>query len=391
MARTFEPEVLKVCPEQQEIPLDEMDLDPRFRLIMREIEHIDNDSGLWSVSSSKPTPQVVPNTQAKEGRSLSGYAPSPSGRWLVLYFVDEGETERSIWLSSLDGQEQQKLLVLDLGKRPDFVTDDEMIVVDVPLEKQLTGERRWYDFVPLVRINPFTGVAKELPALPDGAIYDFYFINKNHRYAVYHLHDKPSEGYFLYNYTESSSTPVFQWLQKIEGWHYLEPGVSQRGNGLFAVMVDRSYGFDMAVDLSFDQIFRQATYEEIMQAIFLPGGDSVDITTLTYEDATKTSFPVIRTGADIYEPQTLYMFDYQEMILKDYCLNVIASGSMSISPDERFLATTLYYVSDQVSGAGIRDFVPKEAIILDTKTGHYARFDGFESGGWGIVEGEGFP
>jgi hypothetical protein len=384
----LEPEVVRVCPEQQEVLLGDLDLDPRLRLFVRELEPKKDASGAWFVSTSSPTPQVVPNTQEKEGWKLSGYGPSPSGQWLVLYFVGEGGTQNSIWLSSLDGSEQWKVITLDIGKWDYFITDDEMIVIDIPEEKQAMGKQRWDDYVPLFSINPFTGVKKTFPALPDGAVYDFYFAHENQSYAVYHLKGRSIEPYYLYNYTESSSTPVFQWLRSYEGWHYLNPGVGQRRNGLFVTTLDRSYGFDMAIDLSFEEISQCATYNDIMKPIFLPGGDSIDITTSTYVRATKNAFPVIRTIADVDEPHSLYMFDYSKNVLKDYCLRVISSGFISFSQDERFLATTLYYASENVSEEGTRDLVPEETMILDTETGHYARIKGFESAGWGMAGGD---
>jgi hypothetical protein len=382
----YEPQVVEICPDQQEAPLDKLDLDTRYRLIVKNIDET-TDTAALILSVSQSTPREVPNTKSKEGEILYWYSPSPSGEWLIIGYRDETKMQVPIWYSSLDGAKQWKVTTLDIRALPKFISDEEMIVIGVPPEKQSLGEWPWEEYTPLASINSFTGELKELPAfLPKNGIFDFYFSHEGHAYSVYHLEGGLFEDYFLYDYEDATSTPIFQWLLNIEGWHYLDPGIVLRDNGLFTTTVDRSYGFDMAVDLSFDKVFLQSDYNEIMKAIILPGGDSIDLTTLVYREITGEAFPVYRTGPDIYKPRPLYMFDYKTLILKNYCLesafNTGISGSILMSKDGRFLSTTLYDVSDSIP----QKFVPKSMLVLDTETGHFARIEGFEIIGWGIEE-----
>ena len=83
-------------------------------------------------------------------------------------------------------------------------------------------------------------------------------------------------------------------------------------------------------------------------------------------------------------PAPLYMFDYQQMVLKDYCLPVLFSGRMFISPDDRFLSVTVGRIDDDQGN-------PKEVIVIDTITGHYAVINGYTSNGWIIMNSGSTP
>ena len=382
----YEPQVIKVCPDQQETTFEKLDLDPSYRLIVDRIGGAQG-SAVMMLSASEPITQEVPNAKSKEGKILYWYGPSPSDEWLIIGYRDEGETQVSIWYSSLDGEKQWEVATLDTRALPRFISDEELTVIGVPADKQYLGRWPWEEYTPLESINPFTGESKELPVfLPRKGIFDFYFSHEGRAYAVYYLDGGPFEDYYLYDYEEATSSPVFQWLLNIEGWHYLNPGIVVRDNDLFTITLDRSYGFDMAFDLSFDKIFQQKSYNEIMKAVVLPGGDSIDITTLVFKEVTGESFPVYRTGSENYKPRPLYMFDYKNLILKDYCLesalDEVISGRISISKDGRLLSTTLYDVTEGV----VQDLVPKAVLVLDTETGHFSRILGFESIGWAIDE-----
>jgi hypothetical protein len=384
------PQVVKVCPEQQEVPITELGLDPRFRLLISAVQNkggteaVDNlsKSEALMISGSDPTPQVIPIVNQKDGWKLSGYRTSPSGKWLILYYMDDKETQESIWLSSFDSRRQLKVATIEIGKQDQWISDEEMIITGVPNEERYAGKGiTWDADIPLADINPFTGETRELAAIPDQAIFDFYFTQASHSYAIYHTTASYGFEYFLFNYEDNTSTRVFQWLSRIEGWHYLNPGVYRRNNGLFLTILNSSYGFDLAIDLDMNEIRQDKTHNEVMKAIILPGGDDESLISMTYPDLTTGAFPVSRISTGVIKPVPFYVFDFQKGLLKDYCLELNFSGIMSISPNDRFVALNLYTVSgDKIN------HVDTGLIVLDMETGHFARIDAFESDGWGIVE-----
>ena len=380
----LEPEAARSCPVQQEVPLEQLDMDPRFRLLLRRTGNAQS----WEpmiVSSAEPTPRSIPNTGTREGWPLSGFAPSPGGGWLELDYADPTGGQRSSWLSSFDGVDQWKVITLDMGSFPVAISDEEWVVVGIPEQDRLEGNLNWTELVPLASIDPLTGDTTQLADLPDEAIFDFYFAREGGSYAVYHTFSDPAYRFYLFSYSEGRSIPAFQWLVGLQGWHSGIPRVYARANGLFATSVYRTYGLDLAADLRFDDILEQVPYSRTMRAIALPGGDSAEITTLTFDNSTSTSMVLVRYGRLSSEPELLFVLDYEAMSLTEYCLDFALSDSISMSPDGRLLATTI----GRFSGEDDLSFEPTAALVLDTVSGHYSRIEGYSSIGWGIVDAAG--
>lgn len=375
----FQPEIKKICPKNPEVSFQALDINPAYSLVVQKLGN--NDLGV--ISKSSPSFKPIPNAAPKNVWNLYFFEPGPTKKQLVLRYSDNQDTKSSIWISTIDGSKQQHVITIDKSQTVEFVSDEEIIIVGVPEKKikEYTGQVNYEDRVPLKSINIMTGVSNTLTPLPDQAIYVFYFTKENHSYAVYKV-KIPSNGefaYFLYDYTDDTTTPVFQWLNGIEGWHYLNAGVVRRGNGLFATMLDRAYGFDYAIDLPFEQIFEPKSYDEMMKGVALPGGYNENLLTVYDYYSTEGAFMVSRFKGDDRDQRPFYIFDYQKKILKDYCLTLYNPGEFSVSPDQRFMVMIKF---EPAKINGIQDLKRTGILVVDIQTGQFASLDGYSEGHW---------
>lgn len=384
---SIEPEVARVCPPQAQVPFGELGIDPAYRLIIRGVDDAGRPQAMV-MSGSDTTPLSIPGTEMQEGWHLSGFGPSPSGRWLQLDYANPALTQYSIWYSSLDGLEQWRVLVLEAGSYTISVSDEEMVLIGVPEEDRSGGYMPWTELAPLVVINPLTGLSQDLPDLPTGALFQFYFSYQDERYAVYDSISDPEYRYYLYSYSDHISTPVFQWLSEVEDPYPTAPATYRGSNGLFGATVSRSYGFDFAIDLTFAEISEDVPYHGIMQPVVLPGRDTISANTAVYGEAENGPFAVTRHRRHTMDPNSFYVFNYRTMTLMDYCLDAYVSpgaqvsGPVSLSPDRRFMAARIEYLTDDQWPI----FEPRDTVVLDTATGRFSRLEGCLAVGWAIVD-----
>ena len=385
--RSVEPEVVRVCPPQAQVPFGELGIDPAYRLILRGVDDAGRPRALV-MSGSDTTPLSIPGTEMREGWYLSGFGPSPSGQWLQLDYASPANTQYSIWYSSLDGLEQWRVLILEAGSYTISVSDEEMVVIGIPEQDRFDGQVPLTELAPLAVINPLTGLSQDLPDLPTGALFQLYFSYQDERYAVYDSINDPEYRYYLYSYSDHVSTPVFQWLSEVEDSYPTAPATYRGSNGLFGATVSRSYGFDFAIDLTFAEMLEDVPYAEIMQPVVLPGRDTISANTAVYGEAENGPFAVTRHRRHTMDPNSFYVFNYTTMTLMDYCLGAYippgaqVSGLVSLSPDHRFMAARIEYLTDDQWPI----FEPRDALVLDTLTGRFALLEGYLRVGWAIVD-----
>lgn len=384
-----EPSVVTLCPEHPEVPFEALALNDGLRLVVRLTSDVEG-SGALLVSPGDSLPHTVPNSDIKRGVPLSGYGPSPSGRWLELDYTDAEGGATVVWWSSLDGEDQWEVMSIARGEYYESVSDEEIVVMDVPAETPLLGEFPWDEYAPVRSVNPITGETRQLAALPMGAIFEYYFTQGGHSYAVFRTREWPTARYYLFDYSDGTSTAAFPWLIDVEGPLTAIPGGTRSRNGLFTVVVERPYGFDLAFDLGLDDIVRGLRYDQIMTPVHLPGEHSLDIATHVDEASTEGALPVLRFERDGRSGLTeLYMYDYQDQLLTNYCLGGVLnqehtiSGALLASPDGRFLATTLA----EITNGELPTFEDREVLVIDTESGHYARIEGVGIIGWAVAPG----
>jgi len=365
------PRLVRRCPAGQRVPVEALALDPTFRVLAGAIPE-DTQESFFLVSGSDPLPREIPIPATQNGWSLTGADPSPSGEQLITWYSSTRDGPFSLWFTSLDGRQQREIVTLQIGERPQFISDRELVVLGDPEDDM---RLRPWEYVPLYTRNTSTGESVSLPPLPDLGVFPFYFTHLGRAYALYSDFEYLPHAYYLYDYTSNTSSPIFQWLDSIEGSYPLIPSPHRRYDGSFIVTVSRSYGFDIAVDLTLQQALNETSYREVMTPVILPGGDSSDIISLVLEDVGKDAFPVLREYTES-GTESFYMFNYRTALLVDYCLQ--PGRVISVSPDGRYLVGSLTHLSDE-------DYPlpePYAVVILDLESGHYAAIDGFMSRGW---------
>ena len=380
----LEPRVVNRCAEHPEVRFEALGLADGIGLVVVPVSGPD-PSGAMLVFTGDASAHVVPNTAARDGLPLLRYGPSPGGRWLEMVYANREGAEAELWWSAPDGATQWEVTGLAGGQYHVSISDVEIIVLDVPAAARLLGEFSWDDYRPVLSINPITGERRDLPELPGSSIFDAYFTHEGRSYAEYRTRERSANEYYLFDYFSETSAANLMWLTDMEGPTTSIPGLGRRLNGGFSVIVERPYGFDMAVDLSYMDLMDESPYDEIMTPVHLPGDDSIDMDTYTYEEGNDGPFPVLRFSTDGGRRLAgLYLFDYEGMTVANYCLDValgddmVISGLIYTSHDGRFLATTI----GQVEDGDLPRVQPRETLVLDLTSGRFARIQGLRCLGW---------
>lgn len=379
-----EPQVIRICPQDPEVPLAALQLGSAYGLVLRRSS--DPPSGVpLLVSASEPSPRPIPIYTVRDGWHLTGYRISPDHRLLELDYESPTGSERSLWYSAPDGAALRRALTYDAASQAVSVDLHEIVLIGVPPRERFDGRFPWTERVPLAVFNQDTGQLEELPDLPSGALFEFLFIHGGNRYALFEAMSGPYYSHYLYAYADNTVIPVFQWLRELRGWIPLKPGIYRQQDGLFATRVMRSYGFDIAFDLSFEDILADAPYSDVMHPVVLPGGDSTDLLTWPLLQRGSDPFPVFRQSQASPTPSYFYVFDFPTMTLMDYCLDEHFLDAARVatwvgsSPDQRFIAAVVEYLVDDALGWY---FETRESLLLDIGTGRFARLPGFHPVGW---------
>lgn len=384
--KPINPLVIKVCPTQQEVSLPELGLSPNDRLIVVSYDepYIYSKGSLFTVKATDTTAQPINNTTPTKGElnRFSSVGVSPDGKW-VLYerYHQPQDDELTLWISSTDGQQHWELATTPLASRAEWVSNQEIIVTD------------YYNREPIIRIFPFSYRLEKLSHIQGLGKSLAYLVRDSNLYDAYYGVDvDATTGKFvawfaLYDYAAQSKQKIFQWMPTEES-----PGAGPLSSNLipwgwdiwstrngFTIVVQKTYGFDLVSDLDFAAAAQPKAYTEVMKSVILPDGDA--------DWGVIESFPLLTDSFafDRFYPKEpgsnkmkFHIFDYQHMVLKDYCLDRGNSAGGDFSPDERFFAWTVY--EDQGNSKG------KEVAVLNLETGQVARFPHVKLIGWGVVD-----
>jgi len=151
-------------------------------------------------------------------------------------------------------------------------------------------------------------------------------------------------------------------------------------DGNFTVVMQKPYGFDLGSNLSLETSAQVKNYGGAMKPIILPNGNPNFEIVWAFRSINAFAFE--RYDRDKFEPQkrSFYIYDYDQKILKDYCLDYGHSlpSNTYASPDERFLAWSIY----ELEGGYIKG---KEVVVLNLETGEIAQIPKLKLIGWGKV------
>lgn len=361
------PEMIKRCPENREVSLLELGINPNFRLVIMPQGQAPGEhptSGLLTISGIDPSPRAIPNTIPKDSWIYDFFQINPSGQWFTFSKWQEGDKKEHIMISSLDGKRQWDTgLISSTLQSETWWTDHEIIV------KEYIPSRSGTHYIPISLINPFTVDIKRLPLLPKNAWWwkHFYF-NNNHYIVYYEGYGGPIKEFTLYSYTDNTSKPIFKWLTG-KDWVAYDNYTFYVTDGNFTVEVEQPYGLDLAVDLSLDEATQETDYDHIMKAIKFPDLLHVGIS----NEILPGVFELLSGGWVEGTELKWYIYKYYQSTLIDYCT---ITGPSYVSPDKRFMAITNLYELGSLK---------REIIVLDLETGKFARIPGFSAIGWGVV------
>jgi hypothetical protein len=184
------------------------------------------------------------------------------------------------------------------------------------------------------------------------------------------LSTSPTYEFFLYNLDTLTAMPAVQWLSGRNDVDWLTAHLFYLSKGYFNLLVTRFYGLDIGIDLDLETVLAPKVYDDVMQVIYLPEGEySVNTFSLQFLDSQPKIVLLPRQMRETHIP--LYLLDYQEMVLTDYCYSVQEDlfKSFAVSASEKFISFTK-------SQLGSNDYPGGEWIqaveIVDLDTGHSA-------------------
>jgi hypothetical protein len=383
-------EIVKVCPDQPEVPLAELGLADKVLVVELYDQMLGqplspSETGAVIVPLDNPVPQQVPNTVSKGDWKLVAYGPSSDRTGLNLTYEDPTGQFRQVWYSSWDGQQQRQLDEYELEVLPESqyrvgLGDGKSLVIESDPES--LGEH------PVSIYDSATEIEREIPPFPENTHIEWWGIIDGVPYMAYFVEEDRINGFALYNLDTFTSIPAFQWLNGKE-WVYSGDLSIWGTRDFFVVEVAQSYGLDLGWGLNLQTIMSADEYNNVMQTFYLPGGD-IPGGMVNLQTAYLVSWPgimILRPPAtDV--PMPVYFLDLQNMILRDYCHSFENSGfdliftSFEVAPDERFVAfVALKWMAPDAGGNTI-DMVE----IFDLETGRFVRLldANFDVIGWGM-------
>ena len=362
--------IIDICPSSRFVPLEELGIPEQFRFIVLPLDldkYKDYDTGYHLISPTDSKIQYV-DVSPPAGTGNHNYIVSPDGQWMS--FFRESNNDRTLWISSLNGEKLWKVKQLtDLNYSFQWISEDEIVIwgpqnydfskVDPPL----------YYYLPLASINPFTLEEQPLASLPQEYIDRFQdgilAFRSGTLYYMFIL--RRIESYFLHNYKDKSTQEVFEWL-KGHGKDSSSRWVHREGD-FFIVAVDQPYGFDLSPKLSVSDITQQQDYSKIMRKIVLPTEfGPLRVTDMLPQTNLLSLYQ--NTDFDSSSPIMYFTLDPQNMKLMNYCFEIPRDAIVADSPDGNFIA--------------IYEHPKSEITILNLKTGYVSVLKDYHLVGWGV-------
>ncbi len=371
----FSPVLKTICPSQQVVSFDDLEIPQDLRLLL-----LQGTVNSYPAVSSLPliiSPgDLIPQPILED--ELLAYQVSPDHKWISYYRPGDDEYHFMLWISSLDGQQQWPVIPIAKNNYAVWASENEMFIVGSPLAEEL----EIWDYFPFTSINPFTLDQQHLTYLVGSPIEGrYYYGSMNIGGRSYAMYGRLNLVDYLYDYSQEIEIPVFQWLNEID---YLElqsiKPIWIYDESKFAVTVARPDGIDVALGLDIFLAGEEMQYAEVMKRIILPEhllplyllGIGSDEGLLALQRAGYSS--------PIGGPNWFYIFNYQSMEVRDYCLDLPDSaGPARFSPDGRFIALSL----NDYSATSEHDRY--SVVVIDLEKGTIAYLDGYTVVGWGIA------
>ncbi|MDI6769964.1 MAG: hypothetical protein QMD04_09835 [Anaerolineales bacterium] len=139
-----------------------------------------------------------------------------------------------------------------------------------------------------------------------------------------------------------ATKPAFRWLV---GQDWIPANIVlgrlaiwQSQDGRINLAVVQPYGFDLATHLDYDVITTATDYAAIMRPVVIPPGKDF----ILKDGTSKLAMAYWRSANgnlfSISSENKRYVFDLDEMLMRDYCLDGSAYSTYRSSPDDKYVA-----------------------------------------------------
>ena len=242
------PDVVSVCPEVPEVPLEKFGLED-FYLIVRPYDpslgEIDLQvTGVVVVPLDHPVPLVITGSNGREGWDLMDTKIAEDGTSVEMVYIEKNGDRRQVWRSSWDGQQQWLVAEISLPPLP-LPSDDFMLYyyydqIDENWYAAYKSDLETNTHYPIFLYNHSTGEKRDIPPFPDGTFVRTFFWMEGDLYMTYYQ-GQDIDFVRLYNLETNTDVPIFQWLNGQEESYSLNTFWFYR-DGKFTVEVIRNYG-----------------------------------------------------------------------------------------------------------------------------------------------------
>lgn len=382
------PQVNKYCPDEREVPLEELGIDDEFQLILSNPER----TGLWSLTVQNQEPVLIRNVLLDKWTS---YSFSPD-RTRIAFTVWNEDWSSSTWVLSIrtgDALEVENITEKEsiaeiLAPYVTWRSNNELLLFN-HCHTRLC-------YFPLGLINLNNGDFINLPDFnytPNEEILTF-FTNNNQDYALLSYQtDEIYTNFNVFDFQENRQYKVFPWLhERVYFYPYIgtNMGLDDKSSK-FLLFLEQSYGFDFGViEKNFEAMTQSVPYDAIMKRIVTEfvfdnleiRGDLLDpelgvqLLKMSYEDFfgemnSDTSEIEHRKIEDAFmamdyeNPINDNRIDYLEF--RDYCFNLTDKYLSGVSPDGRIVVIS---TDDGIS-------------LMNLETGYVTNLPHWKYFGWG--------
>jgi hypothetical protein len=413
----FEPETQKYCPENREISLSNLGLDPSLAMIVDYFPSTFNyydkaisQNGLHLLHGSNAEMTSIHETIPPAGWNYVYRGISASKKWLLVERSGDSGNSVSVWVTPLDSQDGHEVLEARFNGDSNFFeldlmpTNGRMITID-PMSRswgtRWAGNRievagKYVDSTamdpqfPYFYIDPFTfdNTKIETNKLYDGVSYPYGEIYMNGReYVIYYGNldsDFQQKEFILQNTDDYSQVEAFKWLRG-ENWiemnllnGRLRVWTSNTEKVNLAVVQD--YGFDLGTNIEVNELTNETKYKNVMTPIFispnngyLPDGYMAFLSIAASTSDNGQLFSIY----SVNDQDKILIFDSNKMVLRDYCLSVFRIYPLQInfSPNNKFVAWNSFN----------EDKNEVILYIMDLDTGFVSHIENVRFKDWAII------
>jgi hypothetical protein len=360
------PSIISRCIDQNEIPWENMinSVDSSMFVLSNSLYLSNSPSAPLIISPGHSLPKKMNIPEEKSYFKLS-----PDQKWFsYLKYIDNNQVE--VWIVSTDGTHNNKIISTSKNNRVEWLSTDEIILIGSP-DAEKFDELEPYQIMPFLMVNPFTGTQKSIPYIATDELPDRYFDKAieidGKLYTLFYDWKTTGVEYYLYDYANEVSIPIFQWLKDIDPGKLTNnnfPVIWYYGDNQFAVVIDQNGGFDLALGLDLKQAEEKLSYNQIMSRVIVPEF----VKSLLLLGINPTNNMLIFQNFDLSGQTSinnLISFDLAKKEIIKYCPTKPGSyGYVHFPSSDRFIAVDLG--STGVNGEF--DYV----TVLDLETGQIA-------------------